>query len=330
MPAPVRVDGSNLEGGGQLVRSAVAWSAISGIPVTIDHIRHNREKPGLGAQHLAAVRAVASVCGAQMKGAEIGSHELSFSPGEPECKDVTIDVGTAGSVTLVIQAWLPVALQKGGTLTVTGGTEVRLSPTIDYFEQLVVKALGKSGAKISIATRLRGYYPRGGGIVSVGVESGQLRPVMLGERNTQGEGIISCSANLPDHVSSRQARSAQELLLEKTGRRFPVQTDIRTGKSTGSSLTAWSAWKGASSLGKRGVPAEVVGKEAANELLILLGQPGEADPHLADQLLIYLALYGGRYSGTECTLHAETMQWLLTLFGYRVTVSKGTPAVFSS
>jgi RNA 3'-terminal phosphate cyclase (ATP) len=330
MPVPVRIDGSRLEGGGQIIRSAVALSAISGIPVTIDRIRENRVKPGLAAQHLTAVRAVGTVCGAETRGTSIGSRSLSFMPGKPMYRELCLDVGTAGSITLVLQAWLPVALVAGGRLTVTGGTEVRLSPTIDYMECLLAEVLKQSGAGISIEIVKRGYYPRGGGVVSVTVEKMPVGPINPGRRSEPAGGIRSCSSNLPDHVTERQAKAAKEMLEEETGKEFIVSSDRRRGDSTGSSVTAWSGWKGASSLGKRGVPAETVGREAAGELLRKLALPGDVDPHLADQLMIYIALYGGRYTSPECTLHAATMQWLLSEFGYGVRVSKTTPAEFSS
>ena len=135
------IDGSTHEGGGQLVRSAVALSAITGTPIVIDKVRENRATPGLAAQHLAAVKAVAGMCGAETKGLSVGSRRFEFVPGSLRYNDFFLDVGTAGSISLVLQAWFPVALHTGGRLVVEGGTEVRMSPTIDYLDRVFGRAL---------------------------------------------------------------------------------------------------------------------------------------------------------------------------------------------
>jgi len=121
------IDGSCLEGGGQIVRLAVALSALAGIPVAVTRIRENRPNPGLAPQQIAAVRAVAGVCNAECRGLTVGSREITFAPGDLRRADLRIDPGTAGSITLILQAWLPVALRTGGSITVTGGTEVAWS-----------------------------------------------------------------------------------------------------------------------------------------------------------------------------------------------------------
>ncbi|MDD1714549.1 MAG: RNA 3'-terminal phosphate cyclase, partial [Methanoregulaceae archaeon] len=167
------IDGSRLEGGGQIVRTAVALSALTGIPVELLRIRENRKRPGLGNQHCAAVRAVAATCDARVLGNSPGSRTLRFIPGAPRNTDITVDVGTAGSVPLVIQAWLPVALEHGGSLEVRGGTEVPRSPTIDYLTEVFIPALGPAAAHVTVAVSRRGYYPAGGGLVRVEVSPGE-------------------------------------------------------------------------------------------------------------------------------------------------------------
>lgn len=314
----ITIDGSQLEGGGQILRGAVALSALSRTPVEVVRIRARRGKSGLAPQHIAAIRAVAAACDAGCDGLRLGSDRIVFRPGMPVRKDVRADVGTAGSVPLVLQAWLPVALMAGGSITVTGGTEVDRSPTIDYLEQVLFRVLARHGAKIRTEILKRGYYPEGGGEVRVSVEPSRLSPIMFAEEKPDSCGIISCSSNLPDHVAERQAAAAKRLLEGRLGIPCEVRLDRRKGVSTGSSCTVWAGPKGAVGLGKRGLPADRVGEMAARALLDEVQKGGQVDSHLADQLLIFIALSNGRFTAPACSLHAATMCWLLERFGYQV------------
>jgi RNA 3'-terminal phosphate cyclase (ATP) len=322
------IDGSVLEGGGQIVRTAVALSAITGTPVTIDTIRAGRERPGLRAQHIAAIRAVAKACHARCEGLVTGSNRVVFIPGDPVREDIHIDIGTAGSIPLVIQAWLPVALQVGGTVTISGGTEVENSPTIDYVQHLHLNFLEQHGADLVMTINNRGYYPEGGGLVRLEVKKPiELKPLNNVTPGTPGPQIFSCSSHLPPHVVERQAESAK-IHFGDTRDTVQIHNDIRPGPGTGSSLTMICGWKGASATGRRGLRAEKVGEKAAGLLLEELKKHGVIDTHLADQLLIYLALYGGTYTATECSLHASTVCFVLDRFGYQVKMEQKKGAVF--
>ncbi|WP_292394660.1 RNA 3'-terminal phosphate cyclase [Methanoculleus sp. UBA303] len=325
------VDGSRLEGGGQIVRLAVALSAISEKPVTVTRIRQNREKPGLAPQHIAAIRAVAGACDAECLGLSPHSSEITFTPGRIRRADLRIDPGTAGSIPLILQAWLPVALRAGGSITVTGGTEVAWSPTIDYLDSVLAPVLRRAGASIAIEVLERGYYPRGGGRVCVRVEPSRPGPVVIPEGEGRGCGIASCSAGLPAHVVERQAGAARDLLEEELSLSCTATLDARRGgASTGSSITVWSGAKGAVALGKRGLPAEEVGRTAARALARECRSPGTVDVHLADQLLIYLACYGGEYSTHTLSMHARTACWILSEFGYPVGCRANDVVEFSA
>jgi len=325
----LKIDGSSLEGGGQIVRSAVALSAVTGIPVEITRIRENRKQPGLRYQHCAAIRAVASACTGHTEGNEPGSSRLSFLPKDVRKTESSIAVGTAGSIPLVIQAWLPVALVKGGILEVTGGTEVPASPTIDYLEKVLIPALGTQGKGISVRVIRRGYYPSGGGIVQMKVKTADPERIII-TKESSSCGIRSCSSGLPPHVAERQASSAKMLLGKELSQGIPVDIRLSQGVSKGSSCTVWCGAKGASSLGRPGLPAEMVGEAAATDLIREIRSPGEVDPHLSDQLLLYLARFGGSYTAPVYTLHARTMCWLLSLFGFEIHVREGEEVAFSA
>lgn len=312
------IDGSHLEGGGQIVRMAVSLAALTGKEMEITHIRAGRPRPGLAAQHVAAVRAVGVTCDATCRGLAVGSERLSFIPGELRKTDLSINVGTAGSVSLVIQAWLPIALRVGGSITVRGGTEVEHSPAIDYLEHVFLPCLRTAGAQITLIIRHRGYYPRGGGEVQVVVEPSLLKPIAISEYDPPNLGICSASSNLPDHVTERQAVAAKKRLHEELKIYAPVQLDRRNEVSTGSSCTTWFGAKGSTALGRRGLPAETVGETAADGLVEAIRAGGSVDGHLSDQLLIYLVQNGGNYTTSAVTTHTETMAWLLEQFGFEV------------
>ncbi len=325
------VDGTHLEGGGQVLRLAVALSAISTTPVAVTRIRQNRPNPGLAPQHIAAVRAVAGACDAQCTGIQPGSSEITFTPGRLRRADLQIDPGTAGSIPLILQAWLPVALRAGGSITVTGGTEVAWSPTIDYLDRVLAPVLRRAGASIGITVLERGYYPRGGGRVHVRVEPARPGPIVIPEGEERRCGLVSCSAGLPGHVVERQAAAARNLLESDLGLSCTAAFDLREdGPGAGSSVTVWSGAKGAVALGKRGLPAEEVGRAAARALIGECRSPGTVDVHLADQLLVYLACYGGEYSTHILSMHAKTACRLLEAFGYEIRCRENGIVEFSA
>jgi RNA 3'-terminal phosphate cyclase (ATP) len=324
------IDGSYGEGGGQLVRNAVALSAITGEPITINRIRSTRDKKGLGPQHIAAIRSVAGACDASCTGTTPGSDSITFSPNVLRACDVSVVVGTAGSIPLVIQAWLSVALIVGGRLTVAGGTEVPKSPTIDYLKHVLAGVLRNSGADISVDVLKRGYFPEGGGEVTIEVKRKKLLAIHPSEFREGSTSVVSASSNLPDHVADRQASSAARCLQEATGLQATIIIDRQSGMSTGSSCTIWRGSKGSSSLGRQGVPAEKIGMIAACAALEAFGCPGEVDEFLSDQLLVPLAISGGSYTACSLTSHAETTIWLLDQFGYDVKCESGHVVEFSA
>jgi RNA 3'-terminal phosphate cyclase (ATP) len=209
-----------------------------------------------------------------------------------------------------VQCLLPAMIRADGpiTLTVTGGTDVRWSPTIDYFKSVFLPALSEFGARVKVDIKRRGYYPRGGGSVVLTVTPGSLKPAHL-EPQRAGivEGISHCS-NLPEHVARRQAESAGAALKD-AGHNGVLSTEVLKEASTGSGITLWTGYKGGSALGERGIRAEDVGKAAAREIIAELSSPAAIDMHLADQLVPYLALAGGSYTVRQISKHTSTNIW---------------------
>jgi len=346
----IEVDGSFGEGGGQIIRTAVALSAITGEPVEIRNIRANRPNPGLQAQHLNAVKAVAAMTDAETEGLKLRSTRLKFVPQSRKALRTEIDIGTAGSITLLLQCIIPVALFADGEtkLRIIGGTDVKWSPPIDFYRFVFAKALAEMGCEVQISLLKRGYYPKGGGVVDVGVKpvrklNGFVRLEEVSEEEeTAGEvlvrGISHCRG-LPSHVASRQASSAEKKLRER-GYNAAIEVDAgehatatavavveereRAGKRRGSSaretvgsgITLWHNYKSGSALGEPRKPAESVGEEAASLILSELESASTVDVHLADQLIPYIAL-AERHSAfkvREITGHLRTNIYIVRKF----------------
>lgn len=333
----IEIDGSYGEGGGQLVRTAVALSAVTGEEIKVTNIRKNRPNPGLKQQHLKALETAAKICGARVSGLSPGSSELYFAPVEIKGGKYNIDIGTAGSITLLLQCIMPALpfAKEKVELTIRGGTDVAWSPTIDYLQHVTFRALEQLGYTGSITLKERGYYPKGGGNVSAVFEPCKLHGFHFRkteenkravENLTDEEGLkgehrlkeetrgVSHASNLPAHVPSRQAEAARSLLLE-AGYDSEINVQSHELLSTGSGITLWTGYCGGSALGERGLPAEKVGRRAAEEVTAELRTGAAVDMHLADQLIPYMALAGNSsYTVRELTLHAATNIWVTEQF----------------
>ncbi|MFB3764412.1 MAG: RNA 3'-terminal phosphate cyclase [Methanotrichaceae archaeon] len=321
----IEVDGSYGEGGGQIVRTAVALSAVTGVPVRIRDIRKNRSKPGLAQQHVKAILATGELCDARFSGVEPRSTEIVFEPGEVRGGAYSVDIGTAGSITLLLQCLLPAMLSARNpvSLEVRGGTDVQWSPTIDYFRYVFLPALGSFGVKANLELKSRGYYPIGMGAVRLSVEPGGMKSINLEQQVPKIISGISHCSNLPEHVARRQADAASQELKD-AGFKAEISLQVQQAPSTGSGITLWSGHKGGSALGERGIRAEVVGAKAADEIVPELRSDAAVDVHLADQLIPYLAIAGGRYTTREISMHTRTNVWTARHFLERaISVSEG-------
>ncbi len=319
------IDGSYGEGGGQLLRTAVALAAITGQAVHLYNIRAKRSNPGLAAQHLTAVKAVAALCGAEVAGLETKSREIFFRPNSLRGGQFDFAVGTAGSITLVLQAALPVAVACGARLrmNISGGTDVRAAPPLDYFRHVLLPLLSSIGVRAKIDVLRRGYFPRGGGEVAVAVDPClPLRPLLLDAAGDLQEirGVAHI-ANLPAHIVQRMAHTALAELAA-----FPAVAIDQAVLGSGAAIGAGGAIVlaaqmqhtrlGAATTAQRGVPAEQLGSEAGRLLREEILSGATLDIHAADQVLIYLALAGGssRFLARNLSSHAATTIWLLEQF----------------
>ncbi|NDJ36394.1 MAG: RNA 3'-phosphate cyclase [Chloroflexi bacterium] len=303
----IHIDGSQGEGGGQILRTALALSVVTGQPFHMDRIRANRRKPGLAPQHLAGVIAAARICGADVQGAGLRTQALAFTPGGTvQPGRYVLDIGelagtpSAGSVTMLLQTvLLPLALAGGPSeLVLRGGTHVRWSPPAHYAMSVLLPTLNRMGVEARAQLNGTGWYPEGGGELVVEIGGGaSLVGIDLSERGdlvtVSGE-AVACS--LPEHVAQRMADEANTR-LRAAGLPPGIQPVTAKGRSTGAGLfitvTGTGAAAGFDALGKRGKPAETVAAEGIDDVLAYLQQPHALDEHLPDQLLPFMALAQG-------------------------------------
>ncbi|NJE30519.1 RNA 3'-terminal phosphate cyclase [Thermococcus sp. 18S1] len=314
------IDGSYGEGGGQILRTSVALSVITGKPVKIVKIRANRPNPGLRPQHLHGILALKELSNARVKGAQVGSTVLEFIPGKAEPRHVRVPIKTAGSITLVLQALLPAMAFTGGSFEITGGTDVPWSPPADYLKNVTLYALRKMGVEAELEIRRRGHYPKGGGLVTGRIEPWEEKKPLEAIEWGKVECFagISHATNLPAHVAERQAKAARERLEELYSVPVEIETEVSRSLGPGSGIVVWaetdSLRLAGDALGKRGKPAEVVGREAADELLDQLTGGKAVDRFLGDQLIPFLAFAGGEIGVTEITSHLITNVWVVEQF----------------
>lgn len=317
----IEVDGSFGEGGGQIIRTALALSALTTKSFRAFNIRAGRDRPGLQPQHLTAVSAVAELCGANVKGEQLGSKELEFFPGGIVPGKYRFDVGTAGSVSLVIQALLPALLSARDDceVEVFGGTSVPHAPQAEYLQHVLFPMLASCGAKLRLDIKKSGFYPKGGGHVALSTERSELGRLGFTRFELSSiEGVSFC-ANLTESVPRRQANSATVELF-KHNLQARVRPYTVPALSPGSGIVLWASSKnsdsiiGADALGERQKSAEAVGEEAARNLLNELGSGAAVDRHAADQLLPFMALAGGEIKTSMITMHAKTNMAVIEKF----------------
>ena len=317
------IDGSFGEGGGQILRTALTLSSILKKPVKIKNIRAKRNNPGLRSQHVATVRILADMCGAKVENLNIGASWITFKPEERSESSLRFDIGTAGSITLILTAIIPVASLNGVgcNLEIKGGTDVKWSPTIDYFKYVVLDAFRYLGIYCTIDVVKRGFYPRGGGIVKMNVNpSKKLMPMQLVSRRTSSISGISICSNLLRNVAERQMKTALHYLAEKNLILNDIVIDSTETFSPGSSITLYSvcekgSFLGADMIGEIGKSAEKVGQQVAQLFLKEYFSEAPIDMHLGDILVtpLFLAAGESKFKVSAITPHIQTNLYVASL-----------------
>jgi len=318
------IDGSQKSGSGTILRLAVALAAATGESLHIYNIRQNRPQPGLKPQHLEAVLTAAKLCNAEVKGATLGSKELWFKPREVKGGNVEAEIGTAGSIPMLLMAALPICIlaKDSVRLRVTkGGTDVSHSPTINYLRNVFLPALKQMGLEVAITVHKYGYYPKGMGEVTMTVKSPRsLQPIRLKNfgKLKSVKGVSVCTFLADRNVAERQAKAAGEYLSEKGyAADIQVVNDRSNPFQKGSSIVLWAETDtgviiGADAIGELKKMSEAVGREAAEKLYKEISIRPTVDVHLADMLIPYMALAEGTSTllTREFSDHLETNVWL--------------------
>lgn len=312
------IDGS--VGGGQVARVSLALAAATGTPVRVENVRATRPQPGLKTSHVAAVNAVAQLCDGEVDGATLGSQTVELRPGIVAGGEYAFTIETAGPVTLLLQAVLPAiaASRQRFVLRLRGGTNVAWSPQWDDFVHVHVPLLRRVGVEATPTLHRRGFFPQGGGEVTVEVETPALHHVDLREPGPlRALHAVVPSHGLPRHVMERAGISIQETFAPL--RPVEVETDFHRGPGTGMAVALRAECAatvlGADAVGRKGVRVEDVVAQAATGLQAELRAGVGLDVHQTDQLLVFLAIAGGgAFTARQVTPHARAVLDLLPRF----------------
>jgi RNA 3'-terminal phosphate cyclase (GTP) len=321
----ILVDGSYLEGGGQIIRTSIALSAITGKPCRITSIRSGRKNPGLQAQHLKGIEAAAKLCDAETKGVEIGSQTVEFFPKKIKGGKFSIDVGTAGSITLVLQTLVPICLfaESESELDITGGTDVMWSPSINYFKNIFLNSLELFGMKraedFDLEILRYGFYPKGGGRIKFKIRPfrnfKKMELVARGKFERIDAISVASEELRGSKVAERQIIGLEKILSNLDKKDALYDKSLSIGSSIHAHAHFDNCKLGASALGEIGIKAENVGEGCANLLEEQMDSDACFDEWMADQILPYMAFAGeSKVSVTDVTDHCLTNIWAIEKF----------------
>ena len=317
----ITIDGSEGEGGGQVLRYSAALSLLTGEPFGITNIRGGREKPGMKRQHVTALEAACVIGNAEVGGLAVGSDALTFRPGAVTPGEYHFAVGTAGSTGLVLQTVIVPLMLAGAPsrLVVEGGTHAMAAPPFEFIAKTLLPVLSRMGPQVSAVMERHGFYPRGGGRIVIEIKPSSLRAIECihrGERKSmKAEAIV---AGVPFEIADRELSAARKVLVEWPEDAFaPRQLPAEEGP--GNALLIEAEFEHVteimSGFGKMGLPAERIGKTAAKRMAGYLASGAFAGPYLQDQLLLPFALArGGSFTTVKLSQHTRTAMDLIKRF----------------
>ena len=324
----VHIDGRSGEGGGQIVRSALALSIATGTPFSIEQIRGGRSKPGLLRQHLTAVKAAIEISGAKAEGASLRSQYLTFTPGPVRAGNYHFAIGSAGSTTLVLQTLVPALLGADGpsSVTIEGGTHNPWAPPFEFVQKSYAPMIERLGGRLEVALERHGFYPAGGGILHATITPppGPWQQLSITDRgDVLAHNATAITANLPNKIAHRELQViGSRLNWPRTDLTAKHLTDTSgRGNVILATLTCQHIQTVFASFGQKGTPAEVVANSLSDSVRRYLADDVPIDAHLADQLIILIALCGGgRFCTQRLTNHSRTQISLIPQF-LPVTIS---------
>ena len=317
----LEIDGSQGEGGGQILRTALSLAIITGQAIKIINIRAKRKTPGLMRQHLTAVNAAASISGAEVNGAQVGSTDLRFNPGNVQGGDYNFNIGTAGSCTLVLQTVLPALLMaaQDSRLVITGGTHNTMSPPFHFLQRAFIPLLKQMGVEVELQLNRFGFYPAGGGEITATIKAkNRLVPLHLESRGERVKAYAeSYFAALPTHIAERELAVVKQKLPWSDGQL--LLREINRNQGPGNVLLITLEHEHVTEVftgfAERGVAAEVVAKGAVSAAQKYMASNATVSSYLADQLLLPMALAGGgSFTATEWSQHAATNAEIIKKF----------------
>lgn len=323
----LRLDGG--AGGGQLIRTALSLSVLLDRPFRMINVRGNRSNPGLRPQHRAVLTTMCDIADASVSIEENGGTTLEFRPNRITYDPIRIDIGTAGSIPLLFDAVLPLAMRLENRLEITaiGGTDVKWSPPIEFVRHVKLPLLRQFGLQASVDVERSGFYPKGGGIARLTIYPSTLEPIDIPSRGEIQKMEIFSKASIEltgQDVADRQAGHAEKQLHSADVPSISRSIDSVDSKSCGSAIVLAAKYDhsiaGFDALGSPGKSAERVAEEAVESWIQFHESEATVDRHLGDQLMIFSALVGGQYHVRERTEHLETHAGILAEFGLHHTL----------